>query len=200
MQSGNVIQLSCFPEEVQSPQRAASTYFIIISPPSWLKEKVKLSVTAANSIIPLSVVNLGNLAHISLFKFLYKDDDADVIGRVNNAVFHFPSFPVKLNGVDIFRHGAKARTLYAALENPYPVKIIQQLIVSRFRLKPGHFTPHLTILRNIPVSIFDKIADLSFDFDDEFECDHITILKKLPGEKKFKVLTQVALEKIPDYQ
>ncbi|CAL1520690.1 2'-5' RNA ligase family protein [Chitinophaga sp. MM2321] len=190
MQRGNHIQLTLFDYE-----DIRQEYFILISPGKFIIEKVKQLKKILHEKIRLSQTNRRSVAHISLFKFIYKDDDLSVINRVTRAVTQQHPFMVKLNGAGMYRHGNVTKTLILKLGNPYPVKVLQQLISREFN-KRKKIDPHITIARSVLNEAFDKITVSEFDYYDEFLCDRITILKKPIAGGSYISLAEIFLKEV----
>ncbi|RZL47249.1 MAG: hypothetical protein EOO93_25225 [Pedobacter sp.] len=105
-------------------------------------------------------------------------------------------FTVSLRGHDVFKQGDK-RTLYLKIQDAEPIEnllallnppkkaapvVRQTSILDKPKRTVKKIVPHLTIARNIPKADFERITDFTpFDLHAEWECDKITILRRVWG-------------------
>ncbi|SEW01913.1 2'-5' RNA ligase family protein [Chitinophaga arvensicola] len=186
MRRVNPNQLSLFHCEM-TPARGAS-YFIILSPIERVKEVVKSAKEMLGSQIPLSGTNMKAVAHISLMKFTAADDDERIIKQIVSVLSSFPCFDVIVAGNITFKHGEESRSLVLKIDNPGPIQWLHMLLLSAFSPRSSKkITPHITIARSIPTADFEKIDLSAFNYHDSFLCQEITVLKKAPGDRKYKI-------------
>lgn len=186
MRHGNPNQLSLFHYEVV-PVRGTS-YFIILSPIERIKEVVRAAKEALGNQISLSVNNLKSIAHISLLKFTAPDDDERIRKQVKSVLSSCPGFDIVLGGSFIFKHGDQSKSLVLKINNPAPIhQLHMHLLAAFFPRSSKKITPHITIARAIANEDFDKIDLSAFNYQDSFPCQEITVLKKGPGDRRYKI-------------
>jgi 2'-5' RNA ligase len=192
MRHVNPNQLNLFHYEMV-PVRGTS-YFIIISPIEKVKEVVRTAKEILSDQISLSITNLRSIAHISLMKFTAPDDDERVIKQMKTMLTSFPAFDIVLGGSDIFKHGEQSKSLVLKIDNPGPIHQLHMLLLSAFRFRSSRkINPHITIARAIPMEDFNKIDLSAFNYRDSFLCQEITVLKKAPGDRHYKICFKMPL-------
>lgn len=192
MRHGNPSQLSLFRYEM-GPVRGTS-YFIILSPIERVKEVVRTAKEVLRNQISLSVSNLKSIAHISLLKFTAPDDDGRVSKQIKTMLSSFPAFDIILGGSVIFKHGEQSKSLVLKIDNPGPIQQLHMLLLMAFSLRSSQkITPHITIARAIPNEDFDKIDLSAFNYRDTFLCQEITVLKKAPNDRRYKICSKISL-------
>lgn len=175
------------------PPPELNEYFILISPPDEIKKETKKLKTKLYKIIGTTTENQYSVAHISLFKTTW-EKDSHVLEKLRKVLSDVNRFPVAVNGVDVFSHGTKKKTVYLKVENPKPIQQLYEAFKSELKLKK-EFTPHLTIEKNLPIADFEKIQnDLSiFNHQCEWICDRITVLKFNKKTNSYKLVEEIAL-------
>jgi 2'-5' RNA ligase len=175
------------------PPPELTEYFILISPPEDVKKETKKLKTKLYKIIGNATDNHYSVAHISLFKTSW-EKDSHILEKLRKALSDCSSFPVAVNGVDVFSHGTKKKTVYLKLENPKPIQQLYEAFKSELKLKKD-FNPHLTLEKNLPTTDFEKIQnDLdSFNHPCEWICDRITVLKFNKKTNSYKLVEEILL-------
>lgn len=167
-------------------------YFLLISPPPALIEKVRAMKKKLHKVVPIGEDNLHAIAHISLLKLPMRENDELVTGKVRRALTNLRSFTIRLNGAEAFTHGRASRSLVLRISNPEPVNILHAWISSEFGNRKG-ITPHLTIAKKIPAKNFAKVPVQDFNRYDSFLCDSVTVLKKTGGQEHYTLLAKIPL-------
>ncbi|MBL7932659.1 MAG: 2'-5' RNA ligase family protein [Bacteroidia bacterium] len=168
------LQGSLFGDEIHE-------YFVLISPDEVTIKEVEFWKKEFEKYIRFSSVNVKNRPHLSLVKFRrpYQSDQV-VMESVASALKTARSFRLSLDGSTVFNHDGSKRTVVLKLKDPDPPKIMARLLRREFKMPATYFTPHITILRSIPVEDYNKIAETQKEIKsrNEFWCDRVTILKK----------------------
>lgn len=194
MRHGNPNQLSLFHYEMV-PVKGTS-YFIILSPIERVKEIVRAAKKALSNQISLSVNNLKSIAHISLLKFTAPDDDQRISKQIKSALSSFPAFDIVVGEISIFKHGDQSKSLVLKIDHPANIHHLHMLLLSALRIRSSKkITPHITIARSIPNEDFNKIDLSAFNYRDSFLCQEITVLKKSPGDRQYKICFKMPLYK-----
>ncbi|QEH39675.1 2'-5' RNA ligase family protein [Chitinophaga sp. XS-30] len=189
MRSG---QLSLFAPEDIPQAYTPCEYFLLISPPSALIEKIRAMKKKLHKIVPVGEDNLHSIAHISLLKLRMRENDELVTGKVRRALTNLHGFTISLNGAEVFAHGRASRSLVLRISNPEPVNILHAWISSEFGNRKG-ITPHLTIAKKIPAKNFAKVPVQDFNRYDSFLCNSVTILKKTGEQEHYTLLAKIPL-------
>jgi 2'-5' RNA ligase len=191
-------QLFLFGETPKPPRVLKGNYFILISPDKKTDQNLRLLREKLHSKISLTEENLHSVPHISLFKIPYEGNtDNKIIQFVSRKLEAIKKFTIILDGLVIFSNGHE-RSLVYKIRNADPINAIFHLLLPGKVMKT-HFTPHLTLVKTIPINDFNKISmDLSeLQYTGEFVCDKITILKcTVEGKKRsrYHVLYEVPLQ------
>jgi|GEM_PF-4940406 2'-5' RNA ligase len=139
-------------------------------------------------------------AHISLMKVRTVEAcDDKIINLITWACRGIFSFQVKTNRYNYFNNGGK-KTIYMAIENQEPIKHIFERIdmqLSNSIRNRRNFTPHITVFKTIPVSMFEQVYPQMQNkpFEYNFICCSVLILKKDLNKEhsRFKELAKVEL-------
>jgi 2'-5' RNA ligase len=125
------------------------------------------------------------LAHISLVEFKSGLEESRILEKSTMALKNMTKFSVNVNGHFVFAHGA-TRSLVLQLQEEKHIEGMANLLRTEFYEKIASKKPHLTIARSIPVKSFETIADdlSSYNYEDEFLCSSVTILRKPIGVNK----------------
>lgn len=189
MAKKNNAQLTLFNENVYE-------YFVLLSPDDAIKEAVDGLKEQLHGMIGLEEYNRKSIAHVSLFK-TKATSDTQVLKLVKKAAAAQQPFTIKLDGHEVLKHGGVSRTLCLKIEDPEPINNIVALLDPKPEAKRSYrqtsildkrprakkvIHPHVTIARNIATADFDRLEDLTpFDYQNEWLCDRITILRRLDG-------------------
>lgn len=182
-------QLNLFSEELYE-------YFFLIQPDQKTEKEVKLYKRIVNSSIHLSAENLRSVPYLSLFKWTVNASMDDyIIRKTTEALKNTEGFKIKLGGLDVFHHGQVKKSLVLKIKNPAPIKSVNKSLLEEFKCNEHKLSPHIPIVKAISNYDFKKINSLEqFDYKGEFECNKITILKKMVGvDQKYVVLHEAAL-------
>lgn len=176
------------------PPPELTEYLILISPPDEIKKEIKKLKTKLSKMIGNTPENQYSVAHISLFKTAW-EKDKHVLERLKKVLSDLNSFTISLNGVDVFSHGTKKKTVYLKVENQKPLHHLYEAFKAEFKVKK-EFAPHLSIEKNLPIADFEKIQhDLnSFNHTCEWTCDRITVLKFNNKSSSYKLVEEVLLK------
>jgi len=189
MAKKNNAQLTLFNENVYE-------YFVLLSPSDPIKEAVDGLKEQLHALIGLEDYNRKSVAHVSLFK-TKATADSQVLKTVKKAAAATEPFTITLAGHEVLKHGGVSRTLCLKIEDPEPINNLMALLDPKPIAKKSYrqtsildkaprakkvIHPHVTIARNIATTDFDRIEDFTpFDYNDEWLCDSITILRRLEG-------------------
>ena len=189
MAKKNNAQLTLFNENVYE-------YFVLLSPSDPIKEAVDGLKDQLHALIGLEDYNRRSVAHVSLFK-QRATSDSQVLKLVKKVAASLEPFTIKLAGHEVLKHGGVSRTLCLKIEDPEPINNLMALLDPKPIAKKSYrqtsildkaprakkvIHPHVTIARNIATADFDRIEDFTpFDYNDEWLCDRITILRRFEG-------------------
>ncbi len=151
-------------------------YFFVISPPPVVVKAVKGFKEHLHATIGLDVINMRSRAHITLCKFVENENDGLIIARAAAALKNKSVFDIRLSEAATFPQ-KNSGTLYIKIAQPEPVNIIIRLLATAFPHAYHPSVPHLTIARNVPMPLFEKIDPATFDYHYNFICRHVTLLK-----------------------
>lgn len=172
-------------------------YFFLIRPDEWTIRQVKLYREKLNAIIVLSDENLYSAPYLSLFKHhFHQPVDRIITTRSRAGISDITPIKIVIEGCEVFAHGNISRSVVLKIKHPEPLVQLRRSLMSQFSLPPAKVTPHITIAKSIRLDDFNKISDVlpEFNFQNEFVCDKITILKKIVGEtKNYQLFQQVGL-------
>ena len=175
------------------PPPELNDYLIVISAPIEIHNDVKKLNDKLHKIIASKEKGKFK-AHITLFNSAWEQDH-HLLERLKKSISDVTSFPILVNGVDIFSHGTKKKTVYLKIENPKPIQKLYEAFKSELKIKK-EFTPHLTIEKNLPIPDFEKIQnDLSiFNHQCEWICDRIMVLKFNKKNNSYKLVEEILLK------
>jgi 2'-5' RNA ligase len=149
--------------------------FFIISPPRHIMSDVSVLKDDVHYLIGHKFEDQFSKAHISLFK--YSDRYAkDMVRFVEAKAATFKPFNILLKDFGFFYNGPK-RTVYMDIVYKSPIQEIFEKLVK----EDSHFTPHITIARNLGMDDFLRcwpyLKRLNYG-NQHFLCDRITVLTK----------------------
>jgi len=175
------------------PPPELKEYSILISPSDEIKNETKKLKKKLYKIIGRETENNKSVAHISLFKTKW-EHDKHVLERVRKSITDQKEFSVEINGVGVYDHGTKSKTLFLKVENPKPIQLLYESFKEEFKIK-SNLNPHLTIEQNIPVADFEKLqSNLDvFDYKNKWSCNKVTILKK-KEKGGYKVVEEILFQ------
>ena len=178
-------QLMLFDKHEFKSERLTYEYFFLISPPEIIKNAIKELKKKLNAQVNLSIENLHSIAHISLFKCLINSKNEKYVMLITDAVLRgVNAFNIKLNGHLIFEHGS-TRSLVIKIDEAEQINKINNMLAKGFKVKNFEITPHITIARSLKINDINKISDnlSEYNFEGEFFCTEITILRKEAGSQ-----------------
>ncbi len=148
--------------------------FFLISPPPHIMSDVSVLKDDIQFLIGHEFDDRYSKGYISLFQ--YNDEHIDdIIQHVATKAAHFKPFNVFIKNLNVFHYGA-TRTIYLDIVNKYPIRDIFERLVK----EDIHYTPHISIAKNIATEDFLKswayLKDLSYS--QHFLCDRITVLAR----------------------
>jgi len=135
-----------------------SDYLIVISPPAALKKDIGRYKRASANLIG-HFEGMHSIAHITVTHqtrckpYLIQPAILQMEKRLNC----IPPIDLHINGFDFFNHGQTAKTIYAVIERTAKTDNWFKLLKTQMGIKIKSFVPHITIVRNIPVSSFNKL-------------------------------------------
>ncbi|MDR6967721.1 2'-5' RNA ligase [Flavobacterium arsenatis] len=175
------------------PPPELKDYLVVISAPIEIHNEIKKINDKLHKIIASKEKGRFK-AHITLFNSAWEQDN-HLLERLKKVISDANSFPVLINGVDIFSNGTKKKTVYLKIENPKPIQKLYEAFRTELKIKK-EFTPHLTIEKNLPIADFEKIQnDLSsFNHQCEWVCDRITVLKFNKKTNSYKLVEEILLK------
>lgn len=99
--------------------------------------------------------------------------------RMERKLNSMPPLKLAINGFDFFNHGDRQNTIYARLIMSEANQKWFRLLFDCLDEKPGGFTPHLTVVRDISRQQFDTLWPFfaKMNYQDTFEVDHLKIHK-----------------------
>lgn len=165
-------------------------YLVVLSPPRPVKEAIANIKKELNAISDISDRNLHSIAHITLTDKL--TDDTDFADTIEKMTAEAQPFSVTIEGWKHFDHGHSV-TVYLAVRNPDPIINLMSA------LKSPSKSPHISLAKRIPHSVFHKLQPYldSMDFKASWVCTEINVLRKLMSEKHlgFRESTIISLKK-----
>lgn len=164
-------------------------YLVVISPPDEVINEIKIIKQQLNSISDISNSNLFSIPHITLTD--HRTDDIYLPETIEKFIEGEKSFPIQVQGWGIFQHGKDRVTIYLKILNPEPILNLIKKVKSKLNL------PHLTLAKDISNSTYEKLIPYlnELKFSRSWNCDKVTILKKLMAEKHlgFKEKVEIPL-------
>ncbi|WP_300665286.1 2'-5' RNA ligase family protein [Fluviicola sp.] len=163
-----------------------SGYLIVIEPDHATSQKVVQLKQQLDTIFPLPEDVLHSKPHISLCYFEANESSEELIKEKLTAITaSLKPFTVVISGVEKWKNG----TFILQLIQNEALNYIQKELSHSF--KGVTKTPHLTIARTIPERILEQVSPDYFDYQGDFICESILILKKSPG-KSYQTLSMIA--------
>jgi len=151
-------------------------YLVVISPPKEIRNAIAVIKKDWDETANIGERNLQSIGHITLTDRL--TDDANFSETVRELLKGHQKFSVRLHGIDVFDHQPK-KTVFLKIENPDPIISLMQ------SLKSATKSPHLSLAKTLQPETFEKLKNQinDFEFDTEWVCEEIIVLKKLMSEK-----------------
>lgn len=135
----------------------------------------------------LSDQTLQSKPHISLCYFEASDfSDELIISKAKQGLAAIEKFNVAIDGCEKWNNG----TLILKIKQDSSIQKLLQELVTVF--KGIIRTPHLTIARSIPKSFLEHLPIEDFQYQGNFNCDSIVLLKKTGGDA-YQVLHKITL-------
>lgn len=194
-------QLSLFGESALPPLKVEYEYLIIITPSNEIKRYVKECNKAINNILGNKITSDPFIAHITL---IYHKGNADIdelfIMAMENIAKEVHQFTIKLKGFDYFERPNRQNVFYISIDNKEDIKQVYEALGKELEVELPAFTPHITLKRHIKRDNFSLIQEnfQNTNYEAEFLCDRITLLKKkiVPKEKSgYKLVHETELLK-----
>ncbi len=156
-------------------------YLMIISPPDTIKKQVSRYKRASANVIG-KFKGMYSIAHITItHQQRCKPYHAQpAILRMEQKLAGMHPVELHIKGFNFFKHGATGFTIYAVIE---PAGLNQnwfKLLKKQMGIKVKNFVPHITIVKNIPVSDFNKLWPYfeKSDLSETFKAESLTILHR----------------------
>lgn len=172
------------------PPPDLNDYLILIAPPTEIKKEIK----KINSKMHKILGTIGNhTAHITLFNSAW-EQDTHLLERLKKAISDIKSFSIALNGVEVFSHGTKKKTIYLKVTEPKPLLELYEACKKELKIK-NDYTPHLTLEKNIALTDFEKLQNKleEFNYPCNWICDKITVLKFNKKKSSYKLVEEIML-------
>lgn len=161
-------------------------YLIVIEPDHTTTQKVIQLKQQLNTIFPLSEDVLHSKPHISLCYFEANESSEKFIEEKLTAIADsLKPFTISISGVEKWKNGTFVLQL---THNEHLIQIQKELSLS---FKGVIKKLHLTIARNLSERILEHISSDHFDYQGNFICESILLLKKSQG-KSYQTLSQIA--------
>lgn len=125
--------------------------------------------------------------YISLFKFRTSFEFTPNI--IQDKLLWLNQFPIAIDGVGCVKQDGM-RTIFWKLHDEEPIRKLFALITGT---TPPDFHPHITIARDIPAEQYEQIEErlADFEYNGEWICDHLTILRKNDAEESYEVAFEI---------
>jgi 2'-5' RNA ligase len=173
-------QLDIFGSEIHE-------YLFVIEPDQPTKENLLRFRELVNHIVPLSEEILHSKPHISVCYFKASDFSNDfILTKTSQILSSVKSFDIQLKGSEMWKNG----TLVLKVNPNESIRELQKQLSNTFKGVIKNF--HLTIARSIPTEFLDKIPIEHFEYQGEFNCSSIYILKKKENEP-YQLLGAISL-------
>lgn len=156
-------------------------YLMIISPPESIIKEISRYKRASVNVIG-HFEGMHSTAHITITHqirckpFLVQP----AIAAMANKLCTMAPVELQINGFDFFNHGKTSKTIYAVIERDSRSDKWFKLLTSRMGIKAKNFVPHVTIVRNIPVTAFNKLWP-NFEnrhWSETFTANSLTVLHR----------------------
>lgn len=163
-----------------------SEYLIVVEPDYNTSQKVIHLKQQLNAIFPLQEDILHSKPHISLCYFEANESSEEFIReKLASSTSSLKPFTISVSGAEKWKNG----TLVLKLSQNEHLNYLQKELSLSFK---GIIKAlHLTISRNIPERILEQVSTDNFDYQGNFLCESVLLLKKSPG-KSYQLLSSVA--------
>lgn len=169
-------------------------YCFLIRPDLRTVEAVKELKQQLHDRIVLSWANLSSKPQLTLVEFQATESaEGEIVRRTIGILKDQPAFPVGLSGVLVLEHGKSTTSVVLKVKDPKPILEAQSLLRKALQLKREKSIPYVSIARNIPSAKLGSLED--FDYQGEFQCDRILLLKKpVAAKASYTVLCEALLQ------
>jgi 2'-5' RNA ligase len=149
--------------------------FFVISPPPHIMSDVSVLKDDVQFLVGHELEDRYVKAHISLFKYDDKKHFDEIIRFVESKAFDFQPFNIFIKNLN-FCHSGSTRSIYLDVVNKYLIQDIFEKVVK----EDMHYTPHISIARNLDSEDFLKtwLYLKDFHYSQHFLCDRITVLAR----------------------
>lgn len=156
------------------PQIEVKELLFVISPAEGIASDVRVLKDDVHYLTGKKFDGQQAKAYIPLFKYS-GEEMPEVLDRVEAAAEQFNAFEVIIKDFGVFHHGSN-RNIYLDIVNKYRIRDIVEAIQG----PEEDYTPHITIVRNLPAEDFLKCWPYfkSLHYSQHFRCDRITVLLK----------------------
>jgi 2'-5' RNA ligase len=155
-------------------------YFLLISPVSEVKQRVRELRYKLHKHVGLSLENLISVPHLSLVLFRQRDEmDSNVLDKTISAISGFRPFSISTDKAGVFNHPSN-KDVVLKVENPDMVRALMDSLSDEFRFSANRYAPHITIGKSIANKNFEKVSPSLNEFDCKttFMCNSVTILRR----------------------
>jgi 2'-5' RNA ligase len=154
-------------------------YLMIISPPEHIKKQVSKYKRASANVIG-NFKGMHSIAHITITHqerckaFLAQPAIQQMEKRLNS----MHPVDLQIKGFNFFKHGTSGVTIYAVVEPAILNHNWFKLLKTQMGIKVKNFVPHITIVKNIPVTSFNKLWPYfeKSPYTEMFKANSLTIL------------------------
>jgi len=156
-------------------------YMFLLKPSETVKQKISACKIGASQFIG-SYPGMHSTAHISILKtqrskpYLVRP----FIARIKSKMSTMPPISIDVDGFSFFLHGGDLMTIYATVKPSYRTDNWFALLQQQLGLKNLKLTPHLTVVKTIPVNAFYQLWPKfkQLHYQESFIADRLTILER----------------------
>ncbi|MBS7563293.1 2'-5' RNA ligase family protein [Mucilaginibacter sp. Bleaf8] len=172
-------------------------YLFLLPPNEHIKEKIAQYKQFAGNVIG-SYPGMNATAHISVMH-LYRQKPYFIkpfMETIRHGVVGTPAIILHVDGFQFFTHKDETMTIYAAIKPTYQTDNWFSGLKKKLKVGNQPFTPHLTILKTIPIDSFYKVWPLfkSQTYQDKFTVNRLFVLEKdsLNKQDRWKIHDEIA--------
>jgi len=161
-------------------------YLFVIEPDQKTADKLIQFRMLLNNSIPLPEEILRSKPHISLCYFEASDFSDELIITKAQGLTDIENFNITIDGCEKWNNG----TFVLKIKQDSRIEMLIGKLATIF--KGTVKTPHLTIARSLPKIFLQHLLTDSFQYQGNFNCDTIVLLKKT-GNKWYEILHKFPL-------
>lgn len=149
----------------------SNLFFLLISPPSEIKEYVTYLKKRVREILGHHFDGFNSIAHLTLLQYedLHNEDE---LYRIEERASKIREFNIFIKNFSVFKNN---HTTFLDIVNKAHVMDLRENALRR----GDSFFPHITIAKNLQDREFDRVKDFLHkeSCSLQFRCDRITVLK-----------------------